>query len=45
MTVTSLLHDKGLNFLFINDDNEWEQHDVYFYDRSPAERGLDFTDT
>jgi hypothetical protein len=45
MAITSLLHDKGLNFPFINDNNEWEHHDVYFYERNPAGRGLDFTDT
>jgi len=45
MAFTSLLQDKDLNFLFINNNNEWEQHDVYFYERNPAERGLDFTDT
>ena len=44
MATTSLLHDKGLNFPFINDNNEWEQYVVYFYERNPAGRGLDFTD-
>ena len=28
MVITSLLHGKGLNFPFINDNNEWEQYDV-----------------
>ena len=28
LAITTLLHDKGLNFPFINDNNEWEQHDV-----------------
>ena len=36
LAITSLLHDKGLNFPFINDTNEWEQYDVYFYERIPA---------
>jgi hypothetical protein len=45
MVITAPLHDKGLNFPFINDNNEWEQHDVYFYERNPAGRGLDFTYT
>jgi len=43
--ITSLLEDTGLNFPFINDNNEWEQHDVHFYERNPTGRGLDFTDT
>ncbi len=45
MAITSLLHDKGLNFPFINDNNEWEHHDVYVYERNSAGRGLDFIDT
>jgi hypothetical protein len=45
LAITSLLHDKSINFPFINNKNEWEQHSVYFYERSPAGRGLDFTDT
>ena len=40
MTITSLLHYKGLNFPFFNDDNEWEQHDAHFYERNPAGRRL-----
>jgi len=45
MAITSRLQVKGLNFPFINDNNDWEQHDVYFYERNPAGCGLDFTDT
>ena len=45
MAIKSLLQDKGLIFPFINDNNEGEQHDVHFYERNPAGRGLDFTDT
>ena len=45
MAITSLLQDKGLNFPFINDNNEWEQHDFHFYERNPVGRGLDLTDT
>ena len=45
MAITSLLQDKSLNFSFINDNNEREHHDVYFYQRNPTRRGIDFTGT
>ena len=44
MAITTLLQDKGLNFPFINDNNEWEQQDVHLYERNLARRGLNFTD-
>ena len=44
-TITSLLVDRGLNFPFINDSGSWDQHTSYFYERNPAGRGLDFTDS
>jgi hypothetical protein len=33
-TITSLLLDKGLNFLFINDSGAWEQHTIHFYEQN-----------
>jgi hypothetical protein len=44
LAITTLLQDKGLDFPFINNYNEWEQQDIFFYERNPAGRGLDFTD-
>ena len=44
LAITTLLQDKGLEFPFINNNNEWEQHQLYFYERNPAGRGLDFTE-
>jgi hypothetical protein len=45
LSITTLLHDKILNFPFLNDNNEWDQHDVNSYERNSARRGLDFADT
>ena len=45
IAIASLLYDKGINFPFINDTNEWELYNVHFYERNPVGRGLDFKDT
>ncbi len=45
MAITTPLHDKDLNFPFINDINKWGQHDVNLYERNPVGRGFDFIDT
>jgi len=39
-----LLDIKGLQFIFFNDKRESENHILYFYERNPVGRGLDFDD-
>ena len=38
------MDNKGLHFTFFNDKRESENHTLLFYERNPAERGLDFDD-
>jgi hypothetical protein len=40
----SLLDCKELQFTFFYDKREGEDHTMYFYERNPTGRGLDFDD-
>jgi hypothetical protein len=37
-----MLNEIGLRFNFITDTGNYEEGDLYFYDKNPARRGLDF---
>ena len=39
-----MLDNKGLHFTFLNNKREGEDHTMFFYERNPAGRGLDFDD-
>ena len=37
-----MLNDIGMRFNFVTNTGSYEEGDLYFYDRNPAGRGLDF---
>ena len=37
-----MLNEIGVRFNFVADTGSYEEGDLYFYDRNPAGRGLDF---
>ena len=40
--ISTMLNEIGLRFNFITHTGSYEEGDLYFYDRNPAGRGLDF---
>ena len=40
--ISTMLNEIGLRFNFVTDTGSYEEGDIYFYDRNPAGRGLDF---
>jgi len=39
--LTAILQNKGLNITLINNDGEYQEAPIYFFERNPAGRGLD----
>jgi hypothetical protein len=42
--ILSLLDTKGITYHFLDDKGAWEESALWFYERNPARRGLDFDD-
>ena len=42
--VSTMLNEIGLRFNFVANTGSYEEGDLYFYDRNPACRGLDFAE-
>ena len=40
--ITAILQDKGINITLINNDGAYQETPIYFYERNPSGRGLDF---
>jgi hypothetical protein len=40
--ITTILHDRGIKLSLVNNDGEYQDSTIYFYDRNPAGRGLEF---
>ena len=38
----TILQDKGIQIPLINNEGEFQKASIYFYERNPAGRGLDF---
>jgi len=42
LAISTMLYGIGLRFNFVTDTGIYEEEDLYFYDRNPDSRGLDF---
>ena len=42
--LTAILEDLGINIVLLNIDGEFQDAPIFFYERNPAGRGLDFND-
>jgi hypothetical protein len=40
--LAAILQDKGMNITLINNEGEFQEAPIYFFDRNPVGRGLDF---
>ncbi len=43
--ITSILQNKGIKIALVNNDGYLHESTIYFYDRNPARRGLDFDES
>jgi hypothetical protein len=39
-----MLNEIGLRFNFVTDTGSYKEGDLYFYDKNPAGRGIDFVE-
>ncbi len=42
--LTAILQEKGINIALLNNDGEYQHAPIFFHERNPAGRGLDFKD-
>jgi hypothetical protein len=42
--ISTMLNEIGLRFNFVTDTGSYEEGNLYFYDRNPVGRGLDFAE-